>query len=273
MKPRSGTYSIVIACLIFAATVIAYVARSDSEAWFWARNILYVLAPVCSIVAGWYAVNVYGLRNRHAQSIMFIVVGLLLWFVGEVIFTSYVVADVDPFPSVADIFYVLGYPFLLIGFIRGSLHGKKSFSSKEKLELVIVSVLLAFVVIYFGVYQAFNPMLPPFDNVIAISYGIGDLLLLFALLRLVIFVQRHTPGRISMPWSVIYFGMLTIFVADILYAMFSSAFESGNYAAMQIDVVYVLGYLLIGVGFVQLGALLKEMQHFIRKNGSRSKSV
>src|SRR3954464_5647726 len=53
----------------------------------------------------------HGGRSRHVWAAMSL--GLLLFFLGDVIWTlDEFVWNIDPFPSVADVFYVAGYPVL-----------------------------------------------------------------------------------------------------------------------------------------------------------------
>src|SRR5882724_8911133 len=104
--------------LIYAVTIVVY--------WFQLgfandalREGVYLSAPLIAIIAGIYALYKFGFSSRRSRTIMLMTAGVAYWFFGEIFFDYYqYIVHIDPSPSAADIFYILGYPFLAGGLIN-----------------------------------------------------------------------------------------------------------------------------------------------------------
>ena len=136
---------------------IPYFLPAEDQVVIWLRNGVYLLTPLIAIVAGFFTVRAYGFPSEHSRNFMLIIAGLGLWFVGEVIFSSYTLAGIDPYPSIADIFYLLAYPFLMVGFYWESRSLKARLSSGDRVLFAVFCLLTAAVVFYTGGFPALYP--------------------------------------------------------------------------------------------------------------------
>src|SRR3989344_7030245 len=153
MKSKTLLGSFLVA--VFALTAIVYVFKFSNLA----GNVLFLISPFMAVIAAISAVRTYQLSNNHGRIIALLSAGLLCWFIGEFIFFLFqFVWHIDPFPSIADIFYLAGYPLIFIGLTKEMLIHKVSLRNFNKLFLTLVILLLfvlVLIVAYFGIYHAY----------------------------------------------------------------------------------------------------------------------
>ncbi|MBI4744026.1 MAG: hypothetical protein HY776_04310 [Actinobacteria bacterium] len=158
--------------------------------------------------------------------------GLLFYFLGELIW------GITPYPSLADIFWLIGYlPF----FIALLLYRKEIGAKLERYEFLILSVTTLFfagISFYFLIIPiASNETMPFLEKFLNIAYPVGDLFLLIPSAMIVILFGKGVWGK---PWLFICLGFLSFSIADSVYSYLNinGLYKSGNF----IDLVWVLGY-------------------------------
>lgn len=186
----------------------------------------------------------------------YLMAGIALWAIGEIIWAYYetLLNRDTPYPSVADIAWVLGYiPLVMAMIIRlRSLH-----TLPEQQQTLISSgifAVLALVALIFVV----GPILfaedydSRFEQFIDILYPLGDLALAYTAM---LCMAALAGGLLSRTWLLIASGFLLLTISDLLfaYATWNDLYtiETGDAPSLLrafIDLTYVLGYLLIGYG-------------------------
>ncbi len=170
------------------------------------------LGGVAAIVAG-VRLN----RPAHARFWYVLALANLSFTAGEVV--QAVQLDIlhlsNPFPSVADGFYLAEYVLYavgLLGFIRWRTARQDRAGLLDALIPTIGLGLLAW--IYLILPYARNPDLGWFQKAVSISYPLGDVVILALLLRLL------TPrGGNSRSLQLLAVGSLGILVSDVLYGL------------------------------------------------------
>jgi len=155
----------------------------------------------------------------------------------------------NPFPSVADPFYLAVYPVLGAGLIAAAL-AFRQFANVRRIVLIsaIITVALA-AVLYVGFLRAVlaDTETTGLARALSLAYPIGDILLLFApALFAALAVRSLGTGRLAVPWWAVTLGVALLAVADAAFCWldFQGLYQSGNI----IDVGWMLGYLSIAVG-------------------------
>jgi hypothetical protein len=260
-----SSFFVSLAILLYVTTaIVVYWVAPGTDGGFILRNVFYLGAPAIAIAAGAYAVWSYGIPNSHATSLSLIVTGLGLWFVGEVIFFSFAVRHIDPFPSSADVFYILGYIPMAIGFIRES---RSDFSGVRKRDLFFFFALLLVLCVVtatVSIFGAYDPSEDVLSNTILIGYGMADLFLIATLLPILIFVSKHTGGSISRPWRLLFMGVTAILAADLLYSLLHELYDVNDVGVLRIDIVWIVGYLMLAAGFISMGRILRSLARLVR---------
>lgn len=251
----SKKFLIVVLIAFFAATLVTYLS-GDYESL--TNNIWNLLPPLFAAICGVMTVKVYGINNPHAKALAFLSLGVFFWFLGDFIwFILEYFYNKNPFPSVADYFYLLAYPILLVGLIQEVKSNSIKWTNGKALTAVLVSLIFGLIVFYFGIILAYDRDQTLLNNIIAISYGVGDLVLIIFSVAILMVALGYQKGRLFLPWLYVLVGFTLILAADILFAIFNEEYE--NFTAVRnLDLGWISGFLLLGFGFFSIGNALKE---------------
>ena len=165
----------------------------------------------------------------------FFVAGEITWHI-----YSYGLGE-DPFPSIADLFYLAGYPFLAAGLLllardRGARRGQERAGF---LDAAIVTVgAFAICWTFLMLPYAADESLPVLDRVLSTAYPLMDVLLLTLLVRLL-----FAPGRRSPAIWLLALGMTFNIAADVTFLGLEVA---GKTTGSWIDCVWLLCYVSVG---------------------------
>jgi len=126
----------------------------------------------------------------------------------------------QPFPSIADIFYLAYYPLLLAGV---SLLPNKPATRGEQIKkvldigIVMVAAILGFWNFLLGPIVASNADYPVLEQAILLAYPVGDIVLLWALLRI---VYKHSDRQAEdeAPAFFLAGSIAVTIVADCIYS-------------------------------------------------------
>jgi len=250
----------IVFLAIYSAFVGAYLSNSSSKF----QSTLFLFPPLLAALLGFYAANTYKLSNIHGKAMAFLASGMAFFFVGEALFFYYqYVLDKMPFPSVADIFYLLAYPLILIGLlIEVRMHKPKLSEFSKKTILLMSTALIALigVVTYFGIYKAYDTEATILSNWIAISYGIADLIILIPAMYVLKLAFDFKGGKLFNSWIMIFFAMLFMLAGDILFASYSESYSEGLKPYTLIDLLWVASYLLFAYSFFYTASVLRELR-------------
>ena len=186
----------------------------------------------------------------------FYAIGDILWAILELGFHQ------NPFPSVADVFYLTFYPLFAIGIYYLP---RFSFTRRENLKIfldmgiIIITVGLLFWT--FLIVPTFSSPENSFANIVSVIYIIGDFLLFFVLLRLVYSKFDEYMG----PVLLLSMGVLIMIITDSIYAFqtLQGTYISGG----LLDTGWILSFVLVGLAaFLQASNEkidLKRFSHII----------
>ncbi len=183
-----------------------------------------------------------------------VTLGLLLWATAEAIWAFYeLVLNIEtPYPSVADLFWLVGYiPLYLALLIRyRSFQAIPSTTRQRWIVLVFIALYSSLLILY-----VIKPILESFDptrlleSLVNIAYPLADWGLL--ILALVIIFSLEA-GRFSMVWRLFGAGLILTTTADIFffYATWNEFYYPGgqlNAISGLLDTLYNLSYLTLGL--------------------------
>jgi hypothetical protein len=262
----------MIALVVLA--IMAYEGDLFGGATELIQETIYMLAPFVAVLAGVSAVLRIGTRGRLGRSLINITVGLLLWLIGEVIWVVFEYGlGIDPFPSLADFFYLVAYIPLFIG-IYLQVQGEAVKAWRNRLlVLALLSASLVAIVSYAGIYLAYDPTATMLENSIAMAYGLDDLVLVLVGLFVYALSVEYRGGRLAVAGWFFLLGLVAILAADILFAIFVDPYEAGELAYIRIDLLWILGYLAIGYSLYYRGEIASRVHKKLLKKQGQSDRV
>lgn len=194
----------------------------------------------------------YGIRGDFGKAWICFVLFVILWFVAERIWMiDELVYHVDPWPSKADFFWLIGYvPYFVftIFYLR---------SFKKMISIRLLASTLGLVSI-FGVSMTYyanlqQSSLSYSDMLIGLSYPILDSVMLVPItIGLVLFLR----GQVGFLWSCLIFGMLSFVIAD--YGFLILSLGEDYHTGHIIDILYLWAYLFFLSGVISYTQIFRK---------------
>ncbi|MBA2287709.1 MAG: EAL domain-containing protein [Ktedonobacteraceae bacterium] len=216
------------------------------------KNIFDISGPLLAIPL------CIGYRRRlRGGSVMFLGLGILAFVVGQALWSYYeLIAHQFPFPSSADIAYLMAYPLLLLGVL---LLPVRHLPRVSRARLAVDGLMMMTAIVTFSWYFVLGPtLLQGTDSLVAkvvgTAYPCFDLLLLFCLLMLLV---RNEDRRLNPALLLLSLGLLVIVLVDSLfdYQNLHNSYISGSF----ISPLWSLGYQCLGLGAFVLQRVSKTL--------------
>lgn len=199
-----------ILLLVGAVGLIAYGVMPNAIA----EDIVYLLlVSACTIAV---AVGVHLHQPVLRRPWHWMVAGLLCWVVGDAIYVWLEdIAGVEPFPTVADAFYLAGYPMLAYGLhllVRARHRRADRASFLDSLIVTSGLGLLLWVLVIAPTITTDQGS--PVGSLIAVAYPVGDIVLIAGAVRLF-----ATAGGQTASLRLLITALVSVIVADASYAV------------------------------------------------------
>jgi len=173
-------------------------------------------------------------------------VGFLLWFLGELTWTIYAVAfQIEiPFPSIADLFWLVGYVPLLLALLMQASPYRESLFTRKQIAITICMFGLALLILRLTI----PPILQENEDLVALGVGVAypllDTLLLAVAVPALLFFRRGTYWR---PMLFVILGIIIQLVADLAFnqTILSGSYYTGSFT----DLLFDWAYLILTLGF------------------------
>ncbi len=220
----------------------------------WQRSLLGfisgIIGPVIAIVAvvsAVRAVAVIGVRGNRLAVVWFsLMLGVVLWFLSEVVWGIYpVILGISaPIPSIADVFGLAGYAPILIGFGWQTWPFAESFRTKKMLSVILVTIgggLLALIVLTQAISSSGQSSLV---LIVEYAYPILDFVTLTVAVPILLVLRRGTFWK---PFLFLVAGLILAIAAHMLSAW---AISNGSYyPGHPLELLFDWGYLSAALGF------------------------
>ncbi len=192
----------------------------------------------------------YKISSSMGKVWLLLGIGLLFWLAGEVIFFGYDLQGIEPFPSMADIFYYLAYVPVAAGIVIQVRLLKVKLGALEMVVVVLLSMLSSLAIVYFVLWPAFESFIAePYDLLVLFAgtmYTVLDIVLLIFVFT-VSAKLRH--GKINTAWILIVAGLILTTVADSLYWIADNQDLKATF--YWYDFAFLASYLLIAMGAIK----------------------
>jgi hypothetical protein len=260
---KHKTFQVGLSAIVVAGLVLGYWLRIGGENGAWLRPALYAFTPCVAALTAVYARIRYGGRGGYAGVLLPFAVALLFWAIGEVLWVYYEnILMIDPFPSVADYFYIAAYPFFGISVFFGLKNAGISLKSIDPIVKFLSALVVlggGFILGYFGVYLGYDSSAPVINNVISIGYSVGDFIILAVSLFTLILVWEFRGGNLMRFWLSVFAAFSMILVADIGFSIYNGIYSDGvTWIKNTLDSLWILGYLYFALSSGVLIASLED---------------
>jgi len=236
------TKKYLILALIICASVNLVSNLIGNDAAIFVGNMMYIPISGAFLIMSMLIISRFGMSGNNGLAWISFGGYAISWFIAEMLWIiQELYLKIDPFPSAADIFYLVGYPFLLMFFIA-YLQPVRSIITKKM--LIVVSTFAVGILIpslYFAIAPGKSTDL--LQRVLSIIYPIFDVMVMIpALLGVILFFK----GQVNFIWTLICIGTISLFVADtaFLFAQNQDSYYTGN----PMEIMFYWNYILLTFG-------------------------
>ena len=203
------------------------------------RGMVHAAVGIAAVAA-----IVLGIRMHRPRVVLpwaLLAAGTAAWAVGDVLWPVLEHLGQAPFPSVADVFYLAGYPLLAAGLYRMARAQNPGGDRTATLDAVVVAIVITLVMWVLFIEPAWTaPEGTLVSRALGAAYPVGDVLLIAQLSYLGAAATRRR-GALRLLGA----AMAVVLLADLLfqaepYLEFMAAWTT------TLDGLWLLGYVLIG---------------------------
>lgn len=264
MKKTKLLWIFIITLVFF--NIVYYIGKWGGESILqYVSDGLPVICSFIAVICLYSAYKSFKTMDLTRISWLLILIGITLDFFAESTYLVFeIIFNIDmnqTFPTIADVFWCIGYIPMIIGLILIFIGYKKSeFPMGNK--KVYIAITLGFVMLFMMLgYNLLIPIIKDTETnilskVFYIYYPIADLCLVVPAVILIYITSLFGKAIISFPWRFMALGFIFFTIADMLYSYLGwlDLYGNGN----LIDVLWHSGYLLIGLSGIYQKELLES---------------
>jgi len=221
------------------------------------RGFLYVLSnglpPILafaafSVAAAGLLHNGVKLKSRVSSVWVGYSLGVLFWFLGEFTWAVYALwySIPVPFPSVADVFWLVGYAPLLCAIVVQSWPFRGFLTSRRMLPVNLAVFALACLLLVVLIPQTYLSTIG--QDYVTVFFSLAYPLLDLAMLNIALPVLLlYGKGRFWRPFLFVTFGLILTFVGDILFSW--TTLNGTYYDGSYLELFFHWAYLALAYGF------------------------
>jgi hypothetical protein len=233
------------ACLAAVATVVFYAVMQSSPFLGISTDLLFIAATAGVSILGVSTVRKWKVASRLGTAHLGVLMTMVLYCIATVIWSSYDFEGVAaPFPSVADPIYLLGYLAAIVAVARFDWEFREGLTVGRILPGIAVSAALASASILTLLDPLFFSEQTLSAKVLAIAYPTFDTLLVLVVL---VSVLTFRKGLMEVAWRWYFLGFILMAFADLGYSY--GSLTGWYYSGHPIEILWVFGFIAIGLGF------------------------
>lgn len=260
MKLKRTTILWMITGVLITLNIILFLIKPGSERFLTVISDAYPV--LCSLIATYVlytTLKAFKNKDYTKTAWIMIFIGVAMDCIAEALYCGQeLILGInlnEATKSVSDIFWILSYPFSIIGLVM-LLKGYFNTDFPKGKRIIYIVIIGLFLIVSIIIVQILlRPIIIDretllIDKVVYLIYPVADIVIVSLSLLILYLTSQFGGSLISSPWRLIAIAWGLMGVSDILYSYYSwiDAYDSGS----MIDIGWNLGYLLLGlVGLYQ----------------------
>lgn len=236
--------SLLLILGLTAITAVSFTVVEDDPTNLDITDVTYGIgAMACGIICFWLFKKYRG-SEIFEKTYLALGIAFTCFFVGDIIWNYYTIILLeDPYPSLADIFYISFYPLAMYHLVSNI----KYFREKINPQTILLLVALSIIIIGWYSYLAIQEVdVIEFDTLLAIFYAaLSAITLSLAILGLIVF-YKSVLGQV---WSLFASGMFILMVSDTWY--YYAELGSGYTGNHPVNVLWTLAFMVIAYALIK----------------------
>ena len=236
----SKKYLIISLIVIAAINLAANLVSQDLATLV--GNLGYVPITGAFLVLSLLIAYRFGLTGNHGLAWFSFAAFAISWFIAEMLWVHQeMILKEEPFPSAADIFYIVGYPFLLMFFVAYLQPIKAAITKKILGISCMISIGVLVPSLYLVLGSGVNA--DPLSVILGAIYPVFDAMVIIpAIIGVVLFFK----GQVNFMWTLVCLGIICLFAADtaFLFGQNGDSYYTGN----PTEILFYWNYVLLAFG-------------------------
>lgn len=242
----------IIWILLLLASFVIYPSDTSADTVVLFGNLAKIFSLLITGISLTLTQNKFKPGDTPEKAWSFLAAGMWIWLFAQWIFGYYkVVSHTSPYPSLADVFFVIAYLPLLVGLVFLIMDYKSTglpMGSGKSYAIQAVILLLLYAVIFKTLlYELVTNQDPTTTKALNIGYPTCDFVLISLSSVLVRIAWVMRGGSLARSWIFLCAGFITLGVADIYFAYQPNP---------SVDILFFSAYFMIALsGYYQLKML------------------
>ena len=243
-KPQNKFSAInkIVFIIVISSLLIIYAIHNLTSIEYFSNYIslpLYAIIPGILIILSICALSMADkIQEISKKSLLFLTLSFSSWFAAEQTWNLYEhVLGIDPYPSIADFFYILA-PILMFISLIIFLHPLREKIKKTDVIFASALSILILIPILITTFQV-NSETEFFEIAVAMIYPIVDAILLIPAIIVILYSLRE--GK-NLFWIMILIGIIVFIIADdmFLFLVIYDKYYDGN----PVDILWLTSYVI-----------------------------
>ena len=208
-------------------------------------NYIYIPIGIVFVTVSIIALVRFGFEGSiHGLAWMAFAGFAVSWFIGNNVWTlEELFFEEEPYPSAADLFYLIGYPFLLMFLVQYLVPMRMAITKNMVFASLISSVAILGLFLYVLEYSDNSELL--FVDAFSLAYPLADIFVLFpSIIGLILFFR----GKTNFMWSMILFGIVLTTLGDLWFMYLQVYQEEFYHTGHPVEILFLSSYVFMIFG-------------------------
>ena len=233
----------------------------------------YISLPMYTIIPGaliilsiWALTKTDKIEDISKKSLLFLTISFISWFAAELTWNLFKhVLGIDPYPSIADFFYIAAPIFMFISLIvfLQPIQNKIKKTHWIFASLISLLVLIPILIVTFEANLEVNEI----EIVIALIYPIVDAILLVpAIIAILVSVKIKK----NLFWTTLLLGIIIFIIGDdlFLFLVSNNLYYDGN----PVDILWLTSYVIWSFSIYDLIHKSKKIKYIAEQNNEKDQT-
>jgi len=208
---------LIFACALTFQFILYIIPDTEDVTYEFMISVISFINPLAASIASFVVWKRYGGTRVFGRAYFSLGLAYVMVFAAELTYLIYdLILDVDPYPSIADIFFFALYPFTLIHLILNIKFFKSKILQTEKKWLFVIPIIIIATYVISSLLSIPGEIgaSSSFDFYYGLIFTTGSAITLtFAILGAKIFKE----GALGIVWLLLVIGILANTIGDVWY--------------------------------------------------------
>jgi hypothetical protein len=239
---------VLTACACALAALLYLILQPLPGLLYVMSNTVEAAFSLVPLVLAAFSLRMYRRDKWFGRVDSLLLAGFSLWFLGEFTWSFYslILGVRIPYPSLADVFWLVAYPFVVAGMLAFVYPFRSAISVRNIVVAHVVSLLAVVLVLAGLIIPVLSFSSDMFSNVVGFAYPMLDIALLFVS---IMGIMLFWGGKIVRSWYWLIAGAILMSIGDILFSYLTA--KRLYYSGHPLELFFEFSYACFGLAMYE----------------------